>query len=136
MTDSESKEIQVKEKRELASLAEQTKPGPAFTPAVDILENEKEILLMADMPGVKPADLDIDLREGTLTITGDVAPAVESKEEEVLVEYETGRFYRQFSLSEAIDQDRIDAKLKDGVLHLVLPKVARAVPRRIEVQAG
>jgi HSP20 family molecular chaperone IbpA len=136
MADSETKEMQAKEKQEVGAGAEQTKPGPVFTPAVDIFETEKEITLLADMPGVKPEDLTIDLRENTLTLSGDVAPLENPGEEYDLAEYETGQYYRQFSLSEVIDQARIDANLKDGVLRLSLPKMEKAQPRKITVKAG
>lgn len=132
----ETKEIQPKEKQELSVPAEQTKPGPVFTPAVDIFETEKEITLLADLPGVKSDDLNIDLRDNTLTLTGDVSPWEEAEENDLLIEYEIGRYYRQFTLSEVIDQDKIDAQLNDGVLRLALPKVAKATPRKISVKAG
>lgn len=131
-----SKELQVKEKQEVSTPAEQTKPGPVFTPSVDIFENDKEIVLLADMPGVKVSDLNIDLREDTLTLDGGVDPVQGSGEDDVMIEYEVGKFYRQFALSELVDQERIDAQLKDGVLRLTLPKVEKATPRTITVQAG
>jgi HSP20 family molecular chaperone IbpA len=130
---SESKDLKVREKQEVATAAEQTRPGLVFTPSVDIVETEREIILMADMPGVKPKDLNIDLRDDTLTLTGEVQTP-EPKGEEVLTEYEVGRYYRQFSLSEVIDQARIDARMTDGVLRLKLPKVEKAAPRKITVQ--
>jgi HSP20 family molecular chaperone IbpA len=133
---SDSKELKVREKQALDSPAEQTKPGPVFTPSVDIFETEKAITLLADMPGVKADDLTIDLRDDTLTLTGDVGADVGTPGEKVYAEYETGRYYRQFSLSEVIAQEKIDAKLSDGVLRLTLPKVEKATPRRIAVQAG
>jgi HSP20 family molecular chaperone IbpA len=133
---SDTKELKVREKQPLASSAEQTKPGPVFTPNVDIFETEKEITLLADMPGVKADDLNVDLRDDTLTLTGDVSPAIGIPGEKLYEEYETGRYYRQFSLSEVIAQDKIDASLSDGVLRLTLPKVEKATPRRIAVQAG
>jgi len=127
MTD--SKEIKVKEKQEVSAPAEQTTPGVVFTPEVDIFETEKAITLLADIPGVKPDKLNIDLRDNVLTITGDVDPAGKAGEEDVIIEYDTGRFYRQFTLSEVIDQNKINATLADGVLRLNLPKVAKAAPR-------
>jgi HSP20 family molecular chaperone IbpA len=132
---SETKELQVKEKQAVATAAEQTKPGPVFTPNVDIFETETAITMLVDMPGVKAADLNVDLRDDMLTLTGDVRPDEAAQDEKIYVEYETGRYYRQFSLSEVIDQVKIDAKLSDGVLRLTLPKVAKATPRRIAVQA-
>ena len=136
MADTQSKELKVREKQEVASPAEQTTPGLVFTPAVDIFETEKEITLLADLPGVKSDDLNIDLRDNVLTLTGDVAPWEGAEEEDLLIEYEIGRYYRQFTLSEVVDQAKIDASLKDGVLRLTLPKVEKATPRKITVMAS
>ena len=136
MAATESKEIKVREKQEVAHPAEQTRPGLYFTPSVDIFETDKEITLLADMPGVKAEDLVIDLRDNTLTLEGGIAPVSDPKEEPIYEEYTTGRFYRQFSLSEVIDQSRIDAQLADGVLRLLLPKVEKATPRKITVRAS
>jgi HSP20 family protein len=134
MNDSDTKEIQVKPKQEVASPAEQTKPGMVFTPSVDIFETDRELTLLADLPGVTAENLTIDLRENRLTLTGEVEPFEKADEEDILIEYEIGKYYRQFSLSSLIDQSQIDAKLTDGVLRLTLPKVAEAKPRKIEVR--
>jgi len=133
---SDKQELKLKEKQAFETPAEQTKPGPVFTPSVDIFETEKAITLLADMPGVKAGELTVDLRDDTLTLAGEVSDSVEIPGEKVLEEYRTGRYYRQFSLSEVIDQEKIDAKLSDGVLRLTLPKVEKATPRRIEVKVG
>ncbi len=132
----ESKELQAKTKQEVATPAEQTRPGLVFTPEVDIFETDQEITLLADMPGVAADEVTIDLKDGVLTISGDVKPWEGSEETDVLVEFEIGKYHRQFSLSDAIDQDKIDAKLEDGVLRLTLPKAQKAVPRQIAVKAG
>ncbi len=132
----ESKELQVKTKQEMASPSEQTRPGIVFTPDVDIFENEQEITLIADMPGVAPEELQIDLKDSVLTISGGVKPFEEADESDVLIEFEIGRYYRQFTLSEEIDQQKIEAKLEDGVLCLTLPKAETAIPRQIKVTAG
>ncbi len=134
MTESGAKEIQVKPKQEVTSPAEQTKPGIVFTPSVDIFETDRELTLLADLPGVTAENLNIDLRENTLTLTGDIDPLERADEEDILIEYETGKYHRQFSLSNVIDQSKIDAKLTDGVLRLTLPKVEEAKPRKIEVK--
>ncbi|MGD9136353.1 MAG: Hsp20/alpha crystallin family protein [Desulfobacterales bacterium] len=134
MADTQSKEIKVREKQEVASPAEQTTPGLVFTPAVDIFETEAEITLLADMPGVKADDLTIDLRDNTLTLSADITPVDNSSEEELLTEYETGRYYRQFTLGEMVSQENIDAKLNEGVLRLTLPKVEKATPKKITVR--
>jgi len=136
MTDRETKDLQVKPKQELTSPAEQTRPGLVFTPSVDIFETDREITLLADMPGVSADNLTIDLRENILTLTGEVAPFEGANEEDVLIEYEIGKYHRQFNLSNVIDQSKIDAKLNDGVLRLSLPKVEAATPRKIKIQTG
>jgi HSP20 family protein len=120
----------------LSTSPEQTRPGPVYLPAVDIFETDAAITVLADLPGVKPDELEIDLRENILTIRGGVARAGSSNETDVLQEYEAGTFLRQFTLSDTINQGRIDAKLSDGVLRLELPKVERAKPRQITVRAG
>ena len=134
MTDSKAKEIQVKPKQEVTSPAEQTKPGVVFTPSVDIFETDRELTLLADLPGVTAENLTIDLRENTLTLSGEVEPFERADEEDILIEYEIGKYYRQFSLSNVIDQSKINANLTDGVLRLALPKVKEAKPRKIEVR--
>lgn len=136
MTSAERKELQVRQKSELAAPVEQTTPGLIFIPAVDIFETEKEITLLADLPGVKTDDLKIDLHDNTLTLTGEVTPVEGADEDDVFIECEIGKFYRQFSLSETIDQNKIEARLKDGVLRLSLPKAEAAVPKKITVETG
>jgi len=128
--------LQAQEKREVSTPAETTRPGMTFTPAVDIFETDKAITLLADMPGVVTDKLNIDLRENTLTLEGDVE-SPEGPDEDVLFrEYPIGQYFRQFTLSEVIDQARIEAALKDGVLRLDLPKVEKATPRKITVSAA
>ena len=136
MADTESKALQAKVKTEVTTPAELTRPGLVFTPAVDIFENEKEITLLADMPGVKSEGLTIDIRENTLTLDGDVQSPEGPDEDDILREYRTGKYYRQFTLSQVIDQGKIGAELKDGVLRLKLPKVEAATPRKIAVKAN
>jgi HSP20 family protein len=133
MTESNTKEIQVKPKQELSSPAEQTRPGVVFSPSVDIFETDRDLTLLADLPGVTAENLTIDLRENILTLSGEVEPSENDNEKDVLIEYETGKYYRQFSLSNVIDQSKIDANLTNGVLRLTLPKVEEAKPRKIEV---
>ncbi len=131
-----SKEIQKADKPGVPAVPEQTRTGPVFTPSVDIFENDTSITVLADMPGVKAPDLNIDLRESVLTLTGRVTAPEGEKESDVLREYQTGTFFRQFTLAESIDQAKIDAKLTDGVLRLELPKVEKARARQITVRTG
>ncbi|MFO7760353.1 MAG: Hsp20/alpha crystallin family protein [Desulfobia sp.] len=134
VADTRNKEMQVKEKQE-ALKPEQTTEGPIFMPAVDIFETDKEITVLADMPGVKSDDLSIDLNNDILTLSGKVKPYDNKEEEPLLNEYETGNYYRQFTLSDIIDQEKIEANLKNGELRLRLPKAEKARPRKIEIKA-
>ncbi|MEJ2588902.1 MAG: Hsp20/alpha crystallin family protein [Deltaproteobacteria bacterium] len=136
MTEKESKALQAREKAEVSTPAEQTRPGLVFMPSVDIYETDKEMMLLADMPGVKADDLNIDLDENVLTLDGDVQAPEGADEADVLREFRTGKYQRQFTLSQVIDQAKIEAELKDGVLRLRLPKVEAATPRKIAVKGS
>ncbi len=135
MNDQSINKLKSKEKHELSGAAEHTRTGLIFTPDVDIFETDQSLTLLADMPGVTPDSLTIDLRDDTLTITGETSGGRRPDEKPILVEYETGTYYRQFSLSEIIDQQKIDARLKNGVLRLKLPKVEKSAPRKITIQS-
>jgi len=136
MFNDKSTDIQKAEQGTVQTAPEQTYSGPVYTPSVDIFESDERISLLADIPGVKAEDLKIDLRDNVLTLSGRVAPSDSSKETPVLREYAAGTYFRQFTLSEHIDQTKIDAKLTDGVLRLELPKVERAKPRQITVKTN
>ncbi len=135
MADNKRKEMQKAEPHEMAK-AEATRPGVVYTPAVDIFETPDALTLLADMPGVRASSLKIDLREGVLTLAGVVDPFRRQGAEDLFVEFEPGSYYRQFTVSDVIDQSRIEAKLTDGVLRLHLPKVEAVKPRQIMVKAG
>ena len=136
MTQSDTKELKLKEKQELATPAEQTRPGLIFSPNVDIFETDREITLLADLPGIQPDQLSIDLRDDILTLSTEMPPPQGPDEDPILIEYEMGKYYRQITLSNVIDQARIDARFNDGVLRLPLPKVGKATPRTISVHTG
>ncbi len=118
-----------------AAGAEQTRTTLQFTPVVDIYETDEGLVLLADLPGVGKDKLSIDLKDDVLTITGEV-PEPDFVGESLMAEFQAGGYIRQFTLGEAIDRTKIDAKLKNGVLTLRLPKAAKAKPHRIEVQPG
>ena len=136
MADKDTKDLLAKQKTELQTSAEQTRPGLVFTPFVDIFETDTEITLLADMPGVKSDEISIDLKDNVLTLEGDVKSPQNKTEVDILREYQTGKYYRQFTLSEMIEQSKIEARMNDGVLNLVLPKVKKAEPRKITVKAS
>lgn len=130
---SEKKELETRGERDI----EQTRSGPVFVPAVDIFETQDKISVLADMPGVNSDHLTIDLRENVLTLNGVVHAPESDKEASVLTEFESaGTYYRRFTLHETIDQSKIEASLKNGVLHLQLPKVEAAKPRKIAVKTS
>ena len=102
-------------------------------PRVDILETEQELVLLADLPGVRPSDVDVRFENGELTIHGRRAPSNAGKRR-ALWEYEPAHYHRAFRLSEDVAADRIEAELKNGVLTVRLPKAEAAKPRRINVK--
>ena len=136
MTSTDNQELTVRDKTAVNQSAEQTRAGAMFTPDVDIFETDRDITLLADIPGVKPENLSIDLRDDVLTIAGETDSSRKEGPVDIIAEWESGKYYRHFTLSEMIDQAQIDAKLNDGVLRLTLPKVAKAAPRRITVKTG
>ncbi len=132
-----AKEMELRKKQEVEKGAgEGTRPGPVFVPAVDIFENTNEITILADMPGVESNNVDIDLRDNQLTIVGRVEPVEEEKEVSLYREFNWGNYFRQFAVSNVIDQTKITAKMDNGVLRLVLPKAEKAKPQKIKVITG
>ena len=132
----QTQEIQARDKREMKSDSELTTPGRVYTPSVDIFEDDQALTIVADMPGVPSENVTIDLRNDVLSLTGVPSVSVPEQEEYILREYDTGKYFRQFTLSEVIDQANIQANLSNGVLRVTLPKVGPAKPRRIEITEG
>jgi HSP20 family protein len=109
----------------------------SWTPAVDIHEETKQFVVRADLPGVKPADIEITAEKGVLALRG--VRNFEQRNDEgrySRVERVSGKFVRTFSLPDNVETDSIKAQFKDGVLELTIPKVAKLEPRKIEVQAA
>ena len=127
-------EIATKEKQQIQG-TEQTRPGRYFMPDVDICENDDALYLWADMPGVSDKDVDVTLKSGVLTITGVVSTSGYDQLAPLYSEYNVGNYVRQFTLNEEIDETRIRARMRNGVLEVELPKREQAKPRRIEVTA-
>jgi HSP20 family protein len=129
-------ELQLSEKQEVtAEGTELTREGIYFTPAVDICETDKELMIFADMPGVKPSGVDIELKKGVLSIEGKV-PVAGQAGEALLAEYRKGSYFRSFRVTDSVDAGKIVASLSNGVLKVTLPKHERAVPRKIPITAG
>jgi HSP20 family protein len=114
--------------------SEGTRPGKVFLPAVDIYETAEAIVVLADMPGVPAEKVSIDVKEGQLTLSGEIAPPQGAQEHLLVREYDTGNFLREFTLGQMVDSSRIEAAMKDGVLRLTLPKVEKPKPRKIEIK--
>lgn len=127
-------ELMKQEKRGEVATTERTRGGLTYLPRVDILENDNEMTIFADMPGVRAEDLDIRFENGELSIFGKVLPRHENVGF-AYGEYGIGDFFRTFLISEAVDSEKISADLNNGVLTLHLPKSEAAKPRRISVQA-
>lgn len=110
--------------------------GPVLTPDVDIYEDMEGIYVQADMPGVSRDRLDIQVNKDALTIEGEAKIDMPENMEAMYADVRSTRYHRSFVLSAELDTDKIDAKLKDGVLAIYIPKRAESRPRRIEVSAG
>jgi len=121
--------------RENGNAATMSRPSVWFTPRFDIYENENGYVLMGDLPGVSPEDLDVKYENQELTIHGK-APSRYTDGQCFAEEYGVGDFRRSFSIGELIDGSQIAAELKDGVLTVQLPKRAEAKPRKIAVKGG
>jgi HSP20 family protein len=119
-----------------AGAPERTHGGPTYVPPTDIYETDHEIYVAADMPGVNADGVTVELEGRTLTITGTPAAQTPEGGEALRTEYRPGGYTRAFTVSDAIERDKIRASMRDGVLTLVLPKAAPAKTKRIQVQAG
>ena len=129
------KDLEAKEKMELQTTAESTRDVPSYIPAVDIYESPEALTLVADMPGVGSDNVAIDVHDNHLTLRGTVT--IEGEKERVLLqEYGVGDYFREFTLGRTIDQTKIEASMKHGVLTLTLPKAEAIKPRKISVKTG
>ncbi len=107
-----------------------------WTPAVDIREEDDRFVIHADVPGVDPEDIDVTMENGVLTIKGErKTESEEEREGYKRVERSRGAFYRRFSLPDTADSDKINAKSKNGVLEIVIPKHDVVQARKIAVKS-
>jgi HSP20 family protein len=131
MTD---KELTTHKKQERTG-NELTRPGRTYVPDVDIYETTDSLWLRADMPGVEEQSIAINVKEGVLSIEGQVEVKDYENLRPVYTEYNVGNYSRRFTLANTIDADRIRARMQNGVLELELPKAEQAKPRRIAISA-
>jgi HSP20 family protein len=129
----ESKEMAVREKKELVAKEEKTVPGRYYVPSADIFETDEALTVAMEMPGVEKKDLNIHVEKDVLQVDGRIDFAKYKDMEPVYAEYNVGHYARSFALGSAIDQEKIGANLEDGVLTLTLPKAKHAQPRKIAI---
>ncbi len=126
-------ELTVKNKTELKE-EEKTYNCKIFVPDVDIYEMKDTIVLTADMPGVKKDRVDVDLKDNVLRIKGHIEPAEYDGLKTIYGEYNVGHYERKFHLSDDINQEKIEAKMENGVLTLKLSKIEKFKAKNIVIQ--
>lgn len=130
MTSAETRNVKNRESR----IPEQSRP--IYTPDVDIYETGDHVVVIADLPGVAPEDVEVTLERQVLTIRGRTTARIPEGYSPVYSEYRMGDFERSFTLSEDVDRDNIKATHKDGVLTLELPKAETTKSRKIDISAA
>jgi HSP20 family molecular chaperone IbpA len=128
-----ARELQVQGKREVDSKEEKTIPARLFMPSVDIFEDHNALTVVLEIPGVDKSHVDINVEAGVLNIDGRLDFSKYEGMQPVYTEYNIGHYRRSFSLPNKIDQNRIGAEMKDGVLTITLPKAEEAKPRKVAV---
>lgn len=115
---------------------EETEETSGWSPNVDIIEHENEIVLVAELPGVSKQDIKLAVSNGVLTLSGEKqAPELAKDDCYHCTERFFGRFERKFTLPTTVADSKIKADFKDGVLKIVLPKAEEAKPKEIEIKA-
>jgi HSP20 family protein len=127
------KELQVQQKREVGKAQEATAAMRAFLPTTDIFETEEALTVVLEMPGVDRDNVDVSVENGMLTVEGRINFNKYEGLQPLYTEYNIGPYRRTFQISGRVNQDKITAELRDGVITLVLPKAEVAKPRKIEI---
>src|SRR5215813_9115656 len=125
-----SQELQVQQKRELEKKAEATTPVRVFVPVTDIFETPQALTVVLEMPGVDRNSIEASVENDVVTIEGRIDFAKYEGMQPVYTEYNVGHYARSFEISNKIDQSKISAQIKDGVVTIVLPKAEQAKPRK------
>lgn len=126
-------ELKAQHKREVEKKQESTMPVRDFVPVTDIFETEQALTVVLEMPGVSKESVEVGVENDVITITGRIDSSKYEGLQPLYTEYNIGNYSRSFQISSKIEQERIEAELKDGVMTLVLPKAEKAMPRRISV---
>ena len=130
-----AQELEVQPKRELEKKEESTTPVRSFVPNTDIFETENALMVVMELPGVDREHTEITVEDNVLSVSGRIDFSKYEKLQPVYTEYNIGHFRRTFSLApSSIDEQKISADMKDGVLTLTLPKAERIKPRRIQLR--
>ena len=129
----DNQELQVQPKREVDKAQEATTPMRAYMPTADIFETEGALIVVLEMPGVSKDNIDVNVENGLLTVEGRIDFTKYEGLRPVYSEYNVGPYRRSFRISSQIDQSKISAEMRDGVITLSLPKAEKAKPRRIEI---
>jgi HSP20 family protein len=116
--------------------AERTKTTKVYVPRADIYETKDSIVLVVDMPGVDEKAADITLEKNVLTINGAVEPLTFNGHSVAYAEYDMGDYQRAFTISNEVDRNRIEAKVKNGVLRVILHKAEQVKARKITIKAA
>ncbi len=109
----------------------------AIHPKVNIVENENEFLLTAEVPGMEEKDIYLEIKEGVLSLRGDAKEEKETKEDNYRIrEFRSQKFERSFRLGDQVDPDKVVAKMEQGVLKVTLGKKEIAKPKKVEIKIG
>lgn len=109
---------------------------PVYRPRVEVRENNEFLTLLVEMPGVGENQVDVTLDKNLLTVRGNIEPVAHEGFEADWSEYRDGNYERTFKLHTEIDRDNLQARMKDGILTIQLPKSAKAGETKIKVVAG
>ena len=129
-----TRELQVQKKRELENKEETTVPARSFVPTADIYETQDALTVVLEMPGVEKKNVEVRVEHGILNVEGRLDLAKYQGLTPLYTEYNIGNYSRSFRLSSKIDQNKIGAEMKNGVLSLTLTKGVEAKPRTIQVK--
>lgn len=116
----------------------QEEASQGIAPRLDVVERDNEFVVKAEMPGMKKDDIEVSLENGVLTITAETRSETEEKEGDRVIRQERryGKYLRSLRLGKEIDEKKVKASYKDGILELVLPKAEEVKPKKIAVNVG